>query len=98
MEITSSFLIEVSGRPLDSTAVESLARQVQRILLKVDQNIKFETVNFAGINYRLSWSGIPRDMQKITTAKTNIKRIVVKYFENWEYYIKVNLKESGDGI
>jgi len=94
----SKLLIEVTGRPIDDLAVERFSRQIHRIMLGVDPDIELSTVNFARINYRLIWSGIPRDMNKITLAKRTIKRVVVNYFENWEYYIKVNLKESGEGV
>jgi len=93
----SKFLIEVTGRPADDSAVERFSRQIHRILLKVDPEVELSTVNFARINYRLSWSGVPGDMNKITLVKRTIKRIVAKYFENWEYDMKINLKESGDG-
>jgi len=61
----------------------------------MDQNVELSTVNFAGINYKLTWAGLPGDMHKLTTAKKAIKRLVGKYFDNWQYYIKVSLKESG---
>jgi len=94
----STFLIEVSGRPKDDMAVERFSKKIHRIMLGVDPDVELSTVNFARLNYRLSWSGVPRDMNKITLARRTIQRIIVKYFENWEYHFKINLKESGDGV
>jgi len=94
----SKFLIEVSGRPLDDSAVERLTKIIHRIILKVDPDVELSTINFARLNYRLSWSGTPRDMYQITMAKRTLKRVVGNYFDNWEYYIKISLKESGDGV
>ena len=87
----------MTGRPLNDSAVERFSKQIHRILLKVDPDVELSKVNFQRLNYRLSWSGVPGNMYKITLAGRTIKRIVMKYFNNWEYSIKVNLKESGDG-
>jgi len=78
--------------------VENLSRIIQRSVLKIDQNVEFSTVNFARINYRLTWTGLPRDMNKITLANNAIKRAVGKYFSNWSYTIKISKKESEAGI
>lgn len=78
--------------------MESLSRIINRSVLKIDPAAEFSTVNFARINYRLTWTGLPRDMNKITLTKKAIKRAVGKYFSNWSYTIKISLKESEAGI
>ena len=67
-------------------------------MLSLDPGVELSTVNFAGINYKLTWSGYPGNMNKITIIKRTLKRIIGKYFLNWKYSIKVVLTESGDGI
>jgi len=97
MSDTSKFLIEVSGRPLDDSAVERFSRIIQRIILKEDQNVRLATVNFAGLFYKLSWKGSPRDLYYLTMAHKKILEEAGNYFKGWEYLAKVNLIDQGKG-
>ena len=80
------------------SAVERFSRIIHRSVLKIDPEAEWSTVNFARINYRLTWSGFPGDMNKITMVKRTIKRVIGLYFEKWGYSIKVSLKEQEDRV
>lgn len=85
----SNFLIEVSGRPIDDSAVERISRIIHRILLKADPEVRLATVNFARLFYKLSWSGFPGDMYYLTLAHKRILKEAGNYFERWEYTVKI---------
>lgn len=97
MNSESNFLIEVSGRPKDDSAVERFSRIIHRYLIKEDPNVRLATVNFARIFYKLSWSGLPADMYYMTLAHKRILKDAGNYFEKWEYTIKVNLIDREEG-
>lgn len=95
MNDESSFLLEVSGRPIDESAIERLSRIIQRYLEKADPEVKLAQINFARIFYKLSWSGSPGDMYYLTLAHKRILSDAGKYFEKWEYKIKINIIDRG---
>jgi len=94
----SKVLVEASGRPYNESAVARFTSQIHRLMVSLDQNVELSEVNFARINYKLTWSGYPGDIHKITNIKRTLKRIIGKYFFNWKYSIKIVMKESGDGV
>jgi len=98
MNKESNFLIEVSGRPVDDTAVERLSRIIHRIILKADPNARLAKINFARLFYKLSWSGVPGDMYYLTLTHKRILKEVGNYFLRWEYGIKINIIDRGEGI
>lgn len=98
MSDKSNFLIEVSGEPVDDSAVERFSRLIHRILMKEDLNVRLATVNFARLFYKLSWSGLPKDMYYISMAHKKILEEMGKYFKREAYKTEINLIVREEGI
>jgi len=91
------FKIEVSGDPKTDTSIVKVIGLTHMRMIKVDPDVKLNEINFAGLSYRLTWEGIPRDITKIDLAYRSAIRYAISYLKNWEINIKIRYRESEKG-
>lgn len=98
MEDKSFFKIEVTGVPFDYNSVERFTRVIQRIVVKIDKDVRVAEVNFARLYYKIEWKGLPGDLYYLTMAQKKIISEAGKYLDNWTYRINLNIIDKGEGL
>lgn len=97
MEPGTSFTLSISGDPKVNGDEEKLVKAVSRSALRVDPDHELEYTHFAKISYRFVWSGVVKDMNKVDDLHKLAMKKMKEYLSKWEYSIKVDYVERGDG-
>jgi len=96
MNYQPGFVIKVGGSPKTDISLGRLKRLTQQKVLRIDSETKIEERNFAGLNYTLTWTGIVKDIYKLTLANRSIIEYAKRFLDRWEYKIKITIEESGE--
>ena len=95
MGLQSTFQISAVGDPLPGKDIAVFVRRMSAAISRVDPGVKYDLRHFAGIRYRVVWSGNPIYLEKIDDVQKIVKRYSKEYLAKWEYSININYVERG---
>lgn len=97
MSDESRFKLTIAGDPKTEVAVDRLVRQVHSRVLQVDEKVFFEYTHFAGLTFRLVWTGITRSMDQVDQVHKTALRQIEKNLNKWGYRIEIYfIEKEGD--
>jgi len=93
-KVSGKFQLEISGRPISRTAVNSIKELITPRVKKIDRDVQIDIRLFSDIAMIITWTGIPKNFGSAQPLITALQTKVEKYFQAWEYNFKIELIEK----
>lgn len=90
-------VIEVSSKVKTGYDVNTFKKRAHQKILMIAPNVRAEDYNFAGLNYRFTWSANEFEINKVDTVKMQIIRFCKEFLYGWTFKISLNYTEHEEG-